>query len=61
MGSYCRTFVFWETSTTLQLTIQFTFGCKLKDKIHTSRVVEVTVETEDVRVPVRHGWTRKVS
>lgn len=55
--SYCSTSVFWETSTSLQLTIQFTFGCKFKDEIHTSRVVEVTVETEDVRVPVGDGWT----
>lgn len=39
----------------LQLTVQLTFGCKFKDEIHTSRVVEVTIETEDVRVPVGDG------
>lgn len=51
-GSYCGTFFLWETSTALQLTIQFSFWGKLKDEIHTRWVMEVTVETEDVGVPV---------
>lgn len=49
--AYCGTSVLWKTSTALQLTIQLTFGCKLKNEIHTSWVMEVTIETKDVRVP----------
>lgn len=48
---YCGTSVFRKTSTALQLAIQFTLGCKLKDKIYTRWVMEVTIETEDVGVP----------
>lgn len=52
--AYCGTSVLGKTSTALQLTIQFTFGCKLKDEIHTRWVMEVTVETKDIGVPAGH-------
>ncbi|KAF3847354.1 hypothetical protein F7725_020382 [Dissostichus mawsoni] len=40
-----------KASTALQLTVQFTLGCKLQDEIYTSRVMEVTVEAQNIGVP----------
>lgn len=50
--TYSGTSVLRKTSTALQLAIQFTFGRKLQDEIHTRRVVKVTIETEDIGMPV---------
>lgn len=49
--TYSGTSVLRKTSTALQLAIQFTFGCKLQDEIHTRGVVKVTIETEDIGMP----------
>lgn len=48
-------------STTLQLTVQFSLGRKLKDKIHTRGVVEVTVESQNIGMPTvgRHSVSKR--
>lgn len=50
--TYCGTSALRKVSTALQLTVKFSSGCKLKDEIHTRSIVEVAIETQDVRVPV---------
>ena len=49
--TYSGTSVLRKTSTALQLTVQFSPGCKLEDEIHTRCIMEVAIEAQDIRVP----------
>lgn len=53
LKTYCGTSVFRKVSAALQLSVQLSLGCKLKDEVYASWVMEVTIKTEDVGVPGR--------
>lgn len=38
--------------TALELAVQLSPGCKLQDEVHTRGIVEVAIESQDVRMPV---------
>lgn len=50
-----------KASTSLQLTVQFPFRSKLQDEVNTSRVVEVTIKTQDIGVPVKKKEAELIS
>ena len=56
----CRT-LFTEFLLFLEFFVQLPLGCILQDEVHPTTVIEITVQPEDVGMPVWRWWTTDIT